>query len=87
MSLTDDDLLQIRNIVEDTFDRKLEPIIGKLDALEEDVKEIYRIISGLQRSAITDTDFRKKPVKERILILHAEVVTAAKELGVTLPQQ
>jgi hypothetical protein len=82
MSLTQSDLQQIEAI----FDRKLEPVLGKLETLENDIKEIYDVISDLQRSSITDKDFRKRPASERILILHAEVVAAAKELGVKLPQ-
>lgn len=81
MSLTQSDLQQIEAI----FDKKLEPIFGKLEALENDIKEIYKMISGLQRGTINE-DFRNKPAKERVLILHAEVVAAARELGVKLPQ-
>ena len=82
MSLTQSDLQQIEAI----FDKKLAPVFGKLEELENDVKEIYNMIKELQHSAITDSNFRKLPAKERILILHAEVVAAAKELGVSLPR-
>jgi hypothetical protein len=82
MSLTQSDLQHIEAI----FDKKLEPILGKLETLENDIKDIYIMISELQHSSVTDKAFRKKPAKERILILHAEVVAAAHELGVKLPE-
>lgn len=37
MSLTREDLQQIEAI----FDRKLDPVLGELKALREDIKEIY----------------------------------------------
>lgn len=43
MSLTNSDLQRIEAI----FDRKLAPVLGKLEALENDVKEIYRMITKL----------------------------------------
>ena len=37
MSLTQEDLQQIEAI----FDRKLNPVLGELTALREDIKEVY----------------------------------------------
>lgn len=82
MSLTHDDLQLIRQIMRE----ELEPLSGRLEALENDIKDMYAMIADLQRSSIADDTFRKRPAKERILILHAEIVAVAKELGVTLPQ-
>lgn len=84
MSLTNQDLQQMRNL----FEEYVRPLDGRLEAVENDVKEIYKMLSRLQKDSvfITDRDFRKKPAQERILILHAEIVAAAKELGVTLPR-
>ena len=40
MNLTLGDLQQIEAI----FDRKLNPVVGELEALREDIKEIYSIL-------------------------------------------
>ena len=42
MSLTSSDLQQIRNL----FEEYLRPIEGRLEALENDVKDIYHMISA-----------------------------------------
>jgi hypothetical protein len=46
MSLTYDDLQEIRKVVEETVN----PIKGELRALGNDIKEIYDMIASLQKS-------------------------------------
>jgi len=41
MSLTNEDLMQIRGIVDDVVQRHIRPIQGELDALRNDISEIY----------------------------------------------
>ena len=82
MSLTQSDLQEIEAI----FDRKLEPLFGKLTALENDIKEIYKMISDLQGAAFVDKKFIELSVKEKIFRVHAEVVATAKQAGVVLPK-
>lgn len=82
MSLTREDLQQIEAI----FGRKLDPIAGELKALREDIKEIYNMIAGLQASSITDSDFSKKSLEEKLLALNAELLAAAKQAGIALPR-
>jgi hypothetical protein len=82
MSLTRDDLQQIEAI----FDRKLNPILGELAALREDIKEIYAMITELQTGTITDKKFGKKSIEEKLLTLNAELLAAAKQAGITLPR-
>lgn len=82
MSLTQSDLQQIEAI----FDRKLEPIFGELKALREDIKEIYSMLSELQSGIITDKDFKKRSLEEKLLTLNAELLAAAKQAGIVLPR-
>lgn len=82
MSLTQEDLQQIEAI----FDRKLNPIVGELKALREDIKEIYGMISELQSGVTTDSEFSKKSLEEKLLTLNAELLAAAKQAGVALPR-
>ncbi|HWL44338.1 MAG TPA: hypothetical protein VNQ73_15460 [Ilumatobacter sp.] len=90
MSLTQEDLTQIRTImrdeIESILDRKLEPILGKLEAIENDVKEIYGMTAALQGRAITDENFQKKTLEEKLLTLNAELLAAAKQAGISLPR-
>lgn len=82
MSLTQEDLQQIEAI----FDRKLDPVLGELKALREDIKEIYSMITDLQKSTITDSEFARKSLEEKLLTLNAELLAAAKQAGIALPR-
>ena len=81
MSLSFDDLQNIRNIVEETVN----PIQGELKALSSDVKEIYSMISKLQNTNNSDSSNESVSVEDKILRIHSELVSAAKQVGVTLP--
>ncbi|HSW99444.1 MAG TPA: hypothetical protein VLH38_00225 [Patescibacteria group bacterium] len=82
MSLTREDLQQIEAI----FDKKLNPVVGELTALREDIKEIYGMIANLQSNAISDTGFSKKSLEEKLLTLNTELLAAAKQAGIILPR-
>lgn len=81
MSLSYDDLQAIRKIVEET----VEPIRGDIEALSNDIKEIYEMIAGLQKAVGGNVSFQKLSIEKKILRLHAELVEAAKQAGITLP--
>ncbi len=82
MSLTQEDLQQIEAV----FARKLDPILGELKALREDIKEIYDMISQLESGVITDSGFGKKTLEEKLLAINAELLAAAKQAGIVLPR-
>ncbi|MBX6334825.1 hypothetical protein IRY61_05830 [Candidatus Saccharibacteria bacterium] len=94
MSLTQNDLLQIRAIVREEIDRAVGPLASEVKALREDVKEIYDMIKALEKrvanlekqAVIIDESFAKLPVKEQILRMHAMIVELAKKEGVVLPK-
>ena len=98
MNLTIDDLSQVRTLfreevrtivrdeVSALLDLKLEPILDKLETLENDIKEIYGMISELQRQAVPNEKFQKLTLKNKLLTINAELLMAAKEAGVTLPR-
>ncbi|MBL8121802.1 hypothetical protein JNM87_03565 [Candidatus Saccharibacteria bacterium] len=83
MSLSYDDLQAIRKIVEET----VEPLRGDLEALSNDIKDIYSMISELQKSPGSGASTRKLNIEQQILRLHAELVEAAKQAGVVLPSR
>ena len=81
MSLTNKDLQEIRKVVEKTLD----PIQGELKALGNDIKKIYEMITDLQKTPDKGSSFQKLNLEKKILKLHAELVEAAKQAGITLP--
>lgn len=82
MSLTYDDLQAIRKIVEETVN----PLRGDIEALNNDIKEIYAMISDLQGRTIPNKQFQKLSLEEKLLKLNSELLAAAKQAGITLPR-
>ncbi|MCA9344249.1 hypothetical protein KC946_00270 [Candidatus Saccharibacteria bacterium] len=82
MSLTTDDLQDIRTIIKD----EINPLRGDIEALSNDIKEIYEMISELQSSTITDKSFKKKSLEDKLLTVNAELLAMAKQAGITLPR-
>jgi hypothetical protein len=80
MSLTASDLVEIRNIVETA----IIPIQNELEAIRNDLKEIYGMIADLQKAS--NSSFDKLTVEGKILTLYKQLLVAAKQAGVTLPK-
>ncbi len=93
MNLTHEDLQAIRDIVKNevavvvraTLKEELAHVYGELEALRNDIKEIYGMIVDLQKGSIIDNSFQKLSVEKKLLKLHAELLEAARQAGVTLP--
>jgi hypothetical protein len=81
MSLSYDDLQAIRTIVKETVN----PLRGDIEALSNDVKDIYEMISDLQKTIGINGSFEKLSIEKKILRLHAQLVEAARQAGVSLP--
>ena len=94
MSLTNDDFQAIREIIKDevstivrsTVKKELRPISGELEALRNDIKEIYDTISVLRNKSLPDKQFQKLSLEEKLLKLNSELLVAAKQAGITLPR-
>lgn len=86
MSLTNKDFARI----EELFDRKLEPIFGKLTALRNDIKEIYTMLFDLNKridqKSILNPAFTELTDKEQLLRLNDILLSTAQRLGVDLPR-
>ena len=82
MSLTALDLSEIRTILK----QELKPIQGELEALRNDIEEIYDMMADLKQPVITDRSFKKLSLEKKILTLNAELVSAAKQAGISLPR-
>lgn len=94
MSLTNDDLQAIREIIKDevsasvrnTVKEEIRPIHGELEALRNDIKEIYDMLAELQNKSLPDKQLQKLSLEEKLLKLNTELLAAAKQAGVTLPR-
>jgi prefoldin subunit 5 len=64
----------------------LEPLANEITALRNDIKEIYNMISELQSATITDKEFKKRSLEEKLLTINAELLSAAKQAGIVLPR-
>jgi peptidoglycan hydrolase CwlO-like protein len=85
MSLTASDLQEIRSIVEEVVQRTVQPLQSEIQALRNDIKEIYDMIADLQRRT-TDAKFDKLSLEQKILELNAKLISAAKQAGISLPR-
>lgn len=82
MSLTQTDLQEIRIIVSEV----VKPLKDEVEALRNDIKEIYDMIAELQSTTVTDENFKKLTLEKKLLTLNAELLATAKQAGVTLPR-
>ena len=86
MSLTQEDLQQIRAIVQDVVEPLISPLESEIKAIRNDIKELYDMIAEQQSATITDSKFSKKTLEEKLLTLNAELLSAAKQAGIILPR-
>jgi len=82
MSLTSTDLADIRGILKE----ELRPVQGELEALSNDIKEIYSMISDLRNKTLPEKQFPKLSVEQKLLKLNSELLFAAKQAGIQLPR-
>jgi len=90
MSLTSSDLNEIRNIIESALMKQnqevLHPIQGELEALRNDIKDIYDMIAEIKNDLVPEDHFQKMSIEQRLLKLNTDLLAAAKQIGVSLPR-
>lgn len=94
MSLTNDDLQAIRAIVNHemnvavrgTLKEGLQPIQGELEALRNDIKDIYDMLAKVQKNLLPKNQFQNLTLEQKLLRLNTELLAAAKQAGVSLPR-
>ncbi len=59
---------------------------SRLQALTDDIKEIYDVIYGKPSRAFMSASFAKMSPKERLLVINEELLKMAKATGVVLPR-
>jgi hypothetical protein len=70
MSLTTNDLDEIRNIIESALTRQtdvaIKPIQDEIEALRNDIAEIYEMIADLKHATVTDPTFKKLSIEKKL---------------------
>jgi hypothetical protein len=82
----DEVALVVRPIVQEEAEKSTAVLSGKLDALENDIKELYFMVDRLEKGFVTDPSFKKLPEEEQILRVNAWLIEFAKRKGVALPR-
>lgn len=57
---------------------------GRVEALENDIKEIYLMLADLQKGSDAEKQFKKLSLEKQLLKTYKEVLLVAKEAGVDL---
>jgi len=65
---------------------RLDRVEGELEALTNDIKEIYDVIYGKPSRSFMSASFAKMSPKERLLVINEELLKIAKATGVVLPR-
>jgi len=86
MSLTSSDLDEIRSIVQSAVAVAIKPLQDEIEALRNDISEIYDMIAELKRGVVTDPKFKRLSIEKKLLALNAELLEAARQAGITLPR-
>lgn len=104
MSLTAEDIYQIRQVVreevEHVVEEKVSPLRGDIKALSNDVKEIYAMLSDLEKQMReikkasarleqanpADKAFIKLDLEQKMLKMNTLLLATAKQVGLTLPR-
>jgi len=58
----------------------------KVNALEADIKEIYKMLAQLQTGVATDNKFTKLSLEKKILQVNERLLQTAKQAGILLPR-
>ncbi|QHU91935.1 hypothetical protein GWK76_01145 [Candidatus Saccharibacteria bacterium oral taxon 488] len=80
MALTNDDKQWIKGAIADGV------VEGRLQALTNDIKEIYDVIYGKPNKSFMSASFAKMSSKEKLLVINEELLKMAKDAGVVLPR-
>ena len=80
MALTNDDKQWIKGTIADGV------VESRLQALTNDIKEIYDVIYGKPNKSFMSASFAKMSSKEKLLVINEELLKMAKDAGVVLPR-
>lgn len=65
--------------------QSLNNLDGRVEAIENDIKELYEMVADLQKAKQENHNFDKLSLEKKVLQTHAEILLVAKEAGIILP--
>lgn len=80
-----DNVSSLQNEMREVKER-LGRVEGELQALTNDIKEIYDVIYGKPNKSFMSASFAKMSSKEKLLAINEELLKMAKDAGVVLPR-
>ena len=80
-----EDVSSLKSEMREVKDR-LGRVEGELQALTNDIKEIYDVIYGKPNKSFMSASFAKMSSKEKLLLINEELLKMAKDAGVVLPR-
>ena len=85
LGLVAEDVSSLKSENREVKDR-LGRVEGELQALTNDIKEIYDVIYGKPNKSFMSASFAKMSSKEKLLLINEELLKMAKDAGVVLPR-
>ena len=85
LDLVEEDVSSLKSEMREVKDR-LGRVEGELQALTNDIKEIYDVIYGKPNKSFMSASFAKMSSKEKLLLINEELLKMAKDAGVVLPR-
>ena len=80
-----EDVSSLKSDMREVKDR-LGRVEGELQALTNDIEEIYDVIYGKPNKTLMSASFSKMSSKEKLLVINEELLKIAKDTGVVLPR-
>ena len=78
---------ELDSTVTTRIDPRFDNLEERVEALDNDIKEIYEMISELQKLTRQVAHFEKYDLEQKILKSYKNIMSIAKEAGVKLPEQ
>lgn len=74
------------SIVSTRIDPRFDMLEGRIKALDNDIKDIYKMISTLQKLTRQAAHFEKYDLEQKVLKTYKNILAIAKEAGIILPK-
>jgi hypothetical protein len=71
--------------INQSIEKSTHHLDGRIDALEADIKELYKMIAKLKLGAVIKNQL-ELTIERRFLLLYDELHATAKQAGITLPR-
>lgn len=77
---------EVVSIIDSRMDPRFDTLEGRIKTLNNDVKDIYKMISTLQKLTRRVAHFEKFDLEQKVIITYKNILSIAKEAGIKLPE-